>query len=162
MEELLEESFKCDGFDNTPFTGKKLLAVKQTEHLYSVTREGGLLFQCHEAAHFLDDEGLEVYLQNWDEGRGSDSFFFSLISFRDDPTIECHLQPRYQKVARPSLSGMGRKNTKSIKFLIPPLDGSLGNVIQLIAKHSDSSYFQCSKKWNVRIGLRSFLTVIFF
>jgi hypothetical protein len=56
---------------------------------------------------------------------------------------------------------MGRKNTKSIKFSIPPLDGSLGNVIQLIANHSDSSYFQCSKKWNVRNAHRIFSTIIF-
>jgi hypothetical protein len=73
MEELLEDSFRCDGFDNTPFTGKLLLKVKHTEHLHTVTREGGQLFQCSQAAHFLDDEGLEVYLQNWNEGRGSDT-----------------------------------------------------------------------------------------
>ena len=76
MEKLLEDSFRCDGFDNTPFTGKLLLKIKHTEHLHTVTREGGQLFQCSQAAHFLDDEGLEVYLQNWNEGRGSDSFFY--------------------------------------------------------------------------------------
>ncbi|CAG5098438.1 Oidioi.mRNA.OKI2018_I69.XSR.g15667.t2.cds [Oikopleura dioica] len=115
LAEVLEDSYKCDGHDNLPFT---------------VTRNGGQLFQCQNAAHFLEDEGLEAYLQNYGE--------------------ECRLQRHYQKVARPILSGMGRRNTRSIKFSIPVLDGSLGNAIQLIVRHSESSEYQCSKKWNVR------------
>ena len=36
-----------------------------------MTRNGGQLFQCQNAAHFLEDEGLEAYLQNYGEGSGS-------------------------------------------------------------------------------------------
>ena len=77
-------------------------------------------------------------------------FHVKCEQYKMNPWKECRLQRHYQKVARPILSGMGRRNTRSIKFSIPVLDGSLGNAIQLIVRHSESSVYQCSKKWNVR------------